>query len=87
MKTVWKYDLLVRGETEIYDIPMGSRVIKVECRQPQLLSFWAEVDTEKNKEKREFVIVGTGHPIPENYEYVGTALDGWYVWHLYEKVH
>lgn len=50
------------------------------------VEFWAEHDDAKPEELRTFVIVGTGHPIPDGATYVGTAprtREG-LVWHLYE---
>jgi hypothetical protein len=50
------------------------------------IEFWAEHDDAKPLVSRTFVIVGTGHRIPEEASYVGTAprtRDG-LVWHLFE---
>ena len=50
------------------------------------IEFWAEYDDVKPAVVRTFVIVGTGHRIPDGAVYVGTAprtRDG-LVWHLYE---
>lgn len=50
------------------------------------IEFWAEHDEALAEVARTFVIVGTGHHVPEGASYVGTAprtRDG-LVWHLYE---
>ena len=50
------------------------------------IEFWAERDDTKPAIVRTFVIIGTGHRIPDGARYVGTAprtRDG-LVWHLYE---
>lgn len=50
------------------------------------IEFWAEYDDAKPVIRRTFVIVGTGHRIPDGAAYAGTAPrtpDG-LVWHLYE---
>lgn len=50
------------------------------------IEFWAEHDDTAPEVPRTFVIVGTGHPVPEGAAYVGTAprtREG-LVWHLYE---
>jgi hypothetical protein len=50
------------------------------------IEFWAEHDEALMPRVRKFVIVGTGHHLPEGAVHVGTAprtLDG-IVWHLYE---
>jgi hypothetical protein len=50
------------------------------------IEFWAEYDEAKPKVRRTFVIVGTGHSIPDGARYVGTAprTPAGLVWHLYE---
>ncbi|HMG65676.1 MAG TPA: hypothetical protein VK599_22250 [Streptosporangiaceae bacterium] len=50
------------------------------------IEFWAEHDDAKPAVPRVFVIVGTGHRVPDGAVYVGTAprtREG-LVWHLYE---
>lgn len=50
------------------------------------IEFWAEHDDSLPEIPRTFVIVGTGHRIPDGAVYVGSAPrtpDG-LVWHLYE---
>jgi hypothetical protein len=34
--------------------------------------------------QRTFLIVGTGHPFPQRYLYLGTCQQGPFVWHLLE---
>lgn len=34
--------------------------------------------------RRRFRVFGTGHMIPEGAVYIGTCMDGEFVWHLYE---
>lgn len=50
------------------------------------IEFWAEHDDSLPEVVRMFVIVGTGHSIPEGAVYVGTAprTPEGFVWHLYE---
>ena len=50
------------------------------------VEFWAEHDDAKPEIRRAFVIVGTGHRIPDQAVYVGTAprTPEGLVWHLYE---
>lgn len=50
------------------------------------IEFWAEHDDTKPEILRTFVIVGTGHHLPERAAYTGSAprtREG-LVWHLYE---
>ena len=66
--TIWKYEL--------------------DLEQRQVPMIWAQVfPTEAPHsidETRTFELVGTGHPIPLDGIYLGTALCGIYVWHVYE---
>ena len=46
-------------------------------------TLWAEVDP--STEDREYLlfVIGTGHPVPLCCEYVGSAMCGVFVWHVY----
>jgi hypothetical protein len=50
------------------------------------VEFWAEHSDHAGRTDRAFLVVGTGHPIPDGAQWVGTcprtALG--LVWHLYE---
>jgi hypothetical protein len=50
------------------------------------MEFWAEHDDAKPAAVRTFVVVGTGHPVPDGAVYVGTAprTPEGLVWRLYE---
>jgi hypothetical protein len=48
---------------------------------------WYEFADQVNTVDRSFRVYGTGHAIPDDATYVGTALvsSGILVWHLYER--
>lgn len=50
------------------------------------VEFWAEHDDRRPEVPRAFVVVGTGHPVPDGALYVGTAPRSrqGLVWHLFE---
>ncbi|NEA61356.1 hypothetical protein [Streptomyces sp. SID12488] len=53
---------------------------------PHVVDFWAEGSLEEPGTARTFLVVGTGHPIPDGARHRGTTPrtpDGM-VWHLYE---
>lgn len=81
MKTVYKYVVPFTGQYDVA-IPQGARILTV-AMQNNNLCFWAEHERE-DFELRTFRIFGTGASIDDNYTYVGTTLDGVFVWHLYE---
>jgi hypothetical protein len=83
MRTIWKFPL--KPAVQEITMPRGARVLTVQTQfgEPQL---WAEVDTDAPTEQREFAVVGTGHPMPEDPgEYIGTFQidDGSLVFHVY----
>jgi hypothetical protein len=46
---------------------------------------WAKVSPENELEKRQFLVVGTGHTFDDtDMVYIGTYQDGPFVWHLFE---
>lgn len=86
MNTIWKYTLSPQN-TQV-EMPRGSRVLTV-AGQNDEICLWAQVDTEAPKHVRKYVIVGTGHSIPEgDMRYVGTAhlYTGQLVLHIFERL-
>lgn len=86
-RAVWKFPLeaaALRGEVAV-DMPLASKVLTLQV-QHGTPTLWAEVILEEPRrtETRRFVVHGTGHTVPWDCEYVGTWLDGAFVWHLYE---
>ena len=50
------------------------------------LAMWAVVDPDQPTETRVFHVVGTGHPMPDTpLNYIGTATERGFVWHLFER--
>ena len=81
-RVIWKFQLA--GDYTSIWMPENGRVIHF-ADQNGVYHIWAEVDPEEFCTNRTFRIVGTGQSIPEgNNEYLGTILDGVFVWHLYE---
>ena len=81
MKTIWKFSL-----AKSLDVPMprGATIVSVQLQEGFGLCIWAIVDSEAEQRTRHFVQVGTGHPIAEYLEYVGTWQELPFVWHLFE---
>ena len=82
MKTIWKYTIPVddysevvgkRGAVPLHVYPQGERLIDV----------WMAVDTDRTEVAYSFFVVGTGHPLPEKAEYIGTVHAGRFVWHVF----
>ncbi len=83
---VWKI-ALGAGLNEI-ELPKGAKVLSVALQHdaPQM---WFICNPAAEKEKREFLFVGTGHEFAaDNYKFVGTLTtdDKAFVFHVFEKM-
>lgn len=85
-KRILKHHLaLTGGEAQPLALRQGARVVHV-GNQHERVTLWFEADDDAETEGRLFYVVGTGHDIPSNCDYRGTALllGGQFVWHVYE---
>lgn len=84
MRTIWKYELGVADAIVMY-LPQGAIILTVQ-NQDGRMTMWAEVLPDAPKERRIFVIRGTGHPMQGNETiYIGTVQMSYgLVWHVYE---
>lgn len=85
--TIWKYALKV-ADSQVLPIPDGAPILALQV-QHGVPCIWARVDPDAAKAKgREFVIVGTGHPLPPgSLIYIGSyqVLGGKLVFHVFER--
>lgn len=82
--TIWKYEIEPDLVNQVYDLPAGAQVLSFGLDPVERLCFWALVEEEAPKEARVFACVGTGWNVEEGARFVGTAVKGEYVWHLFE---
>lgn len=78
-----------------YEVPVDDRVhrheltgpiLHVGLQRPGVVTFWAmHHDSIAVPWPGEFVVIGTGHPLRADMMYVGTVLDGSFVWHLLKR--
>jgi hypothetical protein len=72
MRTIWKYPVPAsrRGAVEM---PKGAKILTVQM-QGDDVCMWAMVDPAAPLERRQFLVVGTGHDIPgaDALTYLGT---------------
>lgn len=83
--TIWKF--VLDGTTGPFDvkIPAPGHIQHVGIDpESRGIAFWAQVDPEAPARLRRFQIFGTGWAIPSDANPVGTAIDGDFVWHLFE---
>ena len=89
MKTIYKYNIILKElklDVASIEMPQRAKILHIDCQSANVISLWAEVETDNKKITRNFRIVGTGQHIAEAHlkEYVGTVLDRNWVWHVYE---
>ena len=81
-KEIWKYKV-----ENIIEMPKEAEILSVQIQNGQMFNacIWVKVNPKNELEKRQFVVIGTGHSFDDtNYEYIGTYQDGPFVWHCFE---
>lgn len=82
MKTVWKY--VLQSDSQIIHMPSGAKILSVQF-QYKAPVVWALVDPEMPTEPRKFVAYGTGQPVSEAGQYLGTfQIVNGIVFHVFE---
>ena len=81
MRTIHKYPLAIIDEQIITS--QLSKWLHVGLDSQGTPCIWAEVDTRNEKVRCLIRIVGTGNPIPNGSEHIGSFVQGPFVWHVY----
>lgn len=83
MNTIYKFPLAPPGVSLDLQLPIAARPLCVHMQngQPYL---WVQLNTSLAARTRTFVLIGTGHRVPDRSDYIGTVLSGPFVWHLFE---
>lgn len=86
METVWKFKINPSLEIQTIEMPAWSHVLYFGEDPNGELCIWAQVDPVLACEPRTFYCMGTGWDMPEDcaWNWVGTARQGPYMWHLFE---
>lgn len=81
MTAVYRYEVPV--DDRWHPLQFAGPVLHVACRNMHVVELWA---MNTPGPTRSFRVYGTGHSLPPDLEYVGTALapGGQLVWHLFE---
>ncbi len=71
-----------------FRMPAGAKVLYVDLDSAGDLCLWAAVNPSPDHptEARDFIVVGTGHDLPDGLEHLGSVVQGSFVWHVFEKV-
>lgn len=88
MKTIHRYELPIMDRVPL-SMPAGALVLPSppNPRTNTAIEIWAEVGTDQPPELREFRIIGTGNPVPDDCaQFVGTVFThgGQSAWHVFE---
>jgi hypothetical protein len=83
MSRIFRYEVPVDDRAHM--VELGGEPLAVGCRQADVVEFWA-LEPAHSRNRRFFIVVGTGHPIDGAFHYWGTAVapGGQLVWHLLE---
>lgn len=87
MKTIHKYQLQIT-DRQVIQMPVGAEILSVQWQRNQLCA-WALVEKyETVHAPRVLHVVGTGHPVADGLEFLGTIQThgGDLVWHVFEQV-
>lgn len=99
MRRILKYQIDARiamnkrrmGEVQL-TMPEGAEIRHIESVELGIISLWVECNPDIGSDQiRDFQVFATGDPVisdgiraREHAYYVGTAVDGKFVWHLFE---
>jgi hypothetical protein len=84
MKQIWKFPLrLSGGEQLVRTMPADAVPVRF-AMQGETPTLWCIVEPENSMIDRHFVVLGTGHPIPNGSRYLGSCDHGDFVWHAFE---
>lgn len=68
--TIWKFPLQIT-DVQTIEVPTAGKLLSVQV-QHQVPCIWALVDPKQPKELRKIRIYGTGHPIDQLGQFIGT---------------
>jgi len=74
-------------ENQPISIPVEHGIVDVQT-QDNKITFWEMVEEVSGYQTFKFGVFGTGHIIPNDYEYIGTTQQygGMYVWHIFKYI-
>lgn len=80
---IYKYDLPAPNTTGYIQLPVNAQILHVNDGH-----LWAKFNVmyESNLDQRKFIVIGTGYAIDlTSTTYIGTYMDGPFVWHVFEE--
>jgi hypothetical protein len=85
-QAVYKYELKWSADPQEVTMPLTTRVVHFDAQHGQP-TIWVLTEPDDTLVTETFVIRATGEIVgdPRVWMYVGTVLEGPYVWHLFQK--
>ena len=83
MITVWKFPLQYTPARQVVELPEGYKLLLFDHQHAVGPCLWASVDDAAPTRRHEVIMVGTGQPVPEGADHLGTVQQGPYVWHYF----
>ena len=76
---------VVPADDAVHEFPLSGAVLHVDSRSADYVELWT-LDTGGPTLNRGFIVVGTGHPFPDEWTHRGSVIvaGGALVWHLME---
>jgi len=84
VRQMFRYEVPIDDDAHIFRL-RGNPVAVAVAGSGRAVEFWAEHDTAQGECGQAFRVFGTGHPLPEHAEWIGTCPRdrAGLVWHLY----
>lgn len=91
MRTIHKFQLEINTDCQMLELPEGSRMLHAEYVMPRrAINLWFEVTADMTADRfpHKYRIFATGDGIPDQGEYVATAIDQYLPesYHVYELI-
>lgn len=69
-----------------HEMPIGATFLHAGYDGTGAICAWFDLDDDAERESRSFVIAGTGHPLQDCLQFLGTVpdRDDFHIWHLFE---
>lgn len=83
-KVIHKHTVAINDDVTTHILPADAQIIHVGMQNGKLCYWEEHSGNGLAMVLMQYRVVGTGHAIPLTADYIGTAFDGGFVWHLYE---
>jgi hypothetical protein len=82
---IYKQALELTAKPQVIEMPVAADIVKFDMQNGKPTFWYLFCTSFKEKEKRQYRIVGTGNEFLDDSLYIGTCFDPPYVWHLIDE--